>query len=429
MKKPKIEAPQSVRFGEGDLVRQTRVYQVMTPIFGGGIEAGKPDTELPVNGKTIRGQLRFWWRVMRAGNDKSLEETFDMESVLWGAAASKERNEKNIGPSRVQIHVQILDAGKLESPFTTNQKGRVVAAKSWEDLVYFAFPLQPDSQNSKPVSQVLSGVKFELEIAFEEQWRPNVEAALWAWETFGGVGARTRRGFGALRLISITEAGKTLPISLPQDGEAVSLWMQTNLQRHQKKGKAALGLPVYSSSHFLKGCDRQGREFIWCDATQEIWRGLSCRYKSFRQTKFNDKPQGRSCWPEADEIRYANDPNPDFKEMPFPRSVLGLPILFHFQKQERLSDHTLSPLNAERLASPLILKPLACANGQAVGLVAALRLQWPDVGPELPMKLSSKSIKEKRVRAAFKSQMEADFPPLNKQTNVLQACIDDICRP
>ncbi len=39
-------------------------YQIslITPYFGGGVEAGAPDETLPIRGISIRGQLQFWWR-------------------------------------------------------------------------------------------------------------------------------------------------------------------------------------------------------------------------------------------------------------------------------------------------------------------------------------------------------------------------------
>jgi CRISPR-associated protein Cmr1 len=62
----------------------------------------------------------------------------------------------------------------------------------------------------------------------------------------------------------------------------------------------------------------------------------------------------------------------------FPRAEFGLPIVFHFQNNE-VPDTVLYPQvgneHPERMASPLILKPLCLANGKAVSL--AVRLDVP----------------------------------------------------
>ncbi|PJF33357.1 MAG: hypothetical protein CUN57_02390, partial [Phototrophicales bacterium] len=57
---------------------------------------------------------------------------------------------------------------------------------------YVAFPLRDTNH------YLLKDVKFSLRLHFPIYVKQDLQAALWAWETFGGVGARTRRGFGAL---------------------------------------------------------------------------------------------------------------------------------------------------------------------------------------------------------------------------------------
>ena len=61
----------------------------------------------------------------------------------------------------------------------------------------------------------------------------------------------------------------------------------------------------------------------------------------------------------------------------FPRGKFGLPIIFEFKKDDvRNGDPKKSTLQGsehDRLASPLILRPIDCSDG-AVGL--ALLLEW-----------------------------------------------------
>ena len=62
----------------------------------------------------------------------------------------------------------------------------------------------------------------------------------------------------------------------------------------------------------------------------------------------------------------------------FPRAEFGLPIVFHFERGDP-DDTVLYPDNdsagkkRERMASPLILKPLALQSGKAIPLVLQLR--------------------------------------------------------
>jgi len=89
---------------------------------------------------------------------------------------------------------------------------------------------------------------------------------------------------------------------------------------------------------------------------------------------------GRSRYPEPETIRRVTNARPRqhgrLAHIPndaFPRAEFGLPILYHFQGQGEPPDTVLYPLvngtSRERMASPLILKPLALANGKAVPLI------------------------------------------------------------
>ena len=71
MRNPKIELTDEIKALEkrprADLIVQERTYKLITPLYGGGVEAGKTDSVTPIRGTEIRGQLRFWWRAMRGG--------------------------------------------------------------------------------------------------------------------------------------------------------------------------------------------------------------------------------------------------------------------------------------------------------------------------------------------------------------------------
>src|SRR5947209_16197898 len=63
-----------------EYITQERKYELITPLFGGGVEPKKNNLEQLINGKSIRGQLRFWWRACR-GTGK-LAEMKRNESAL-----------------------------------------------------------------------------------------------------------------------------------------------------------------------------------------------------------------------------------------------------------------------------------------------------------------------------------------------------------
>ncbi len=98
---------------------------------------------------------------------------------------------------------------------------------------------------------------------------------------------------------------------------------------------------------------------------------------------------GRSMWPEPSAIRQITGqshprhrnpiPNPAVNK--FPRAAFGLPIIFQFKDSNKHNPNdpqrdprktALELENYDRLASPLILKPLACQNGNFIGLAFIL---------------------------------------------------------
>ncbi|MEJ2075965.1 MAG: hypothetical protein P8X79_21175 [Reinekea sp.] len=145
-----------------------------------------------------------------------------------------------------------------------------------------------------------------------------MQIALRWWASFGGLGARTRRGLGAIKIAQLD------PIK-PKDVEALN-------------GKIAF--PPKSNNNSISA-----------------WKDAINRLKKFRQEKDigrnppspnSESPAGQSRWPEADSIRnlsgcYLNEGSakhkPDSTETNlFPRAAFGLPIVFHFKDGPKGSD-------------------------------------------------------------------------------------------
>jgi CRISPR-associated protein Cmr1 len=117
----------------------------------------------------------------------------------------------------------------------------------------------------------------------------------------------------------------------------------------------------------------------------DAWKQVIGCLQKFRQgeevgrNRGSGNRPGRSRWPEPETIRRVTERRSPrharLAHIPndaFPRAEFGLPIVFHFQGEGEPPDTVLYPLGAERMASPLILKPLALANGKAVPLILQL---------------------------------------------------------
>lgn len=342
--------------GEAGRAKLELQLEVVTPMFGGGVRHDahvKPADEVTlVRGSSVRGQLRFWWRAMNPRRLRTLGELRKAEAEVFGSP-------ENAGDLVIAVREQpkVSETKVLEGAFG--------AVRGMDGIAYGAFPLRdtrrPFEREGPPVHGTLSTLTgaATLELRFDECHRADVEAAVWAWGRYGGLGGRTRRGFGAVRL----DAGKCLSSS---------------------KSLAPAGLDVpWPHLRTGSGSVVSGRRSV-SDAL-EIHNALLNAFKAFRQQRnLGNQPNrpGRSKWPEPDAIRRTTGrhspnhaPRPDGIDR-FPRGEFGMPIIFHFKdsRDGDPCDTTLKPSNLERWASPIILRPLAEGDGYVAG---AVRLYGP----------------------------------------------------
>ena len=252
MRKPPSTTPPSVTPKvDSTIITQVREYELITPLFGGGVTPSEADPVTVIRGTEIRGQLRFWWRACRGGNAEfkgDLTKMKEAEGKLWGTATKKDdataRHNENI-----QISVDVTNPGTAVKPFNVVENDRRRKVVSNTELnappAYAAFPMQPtDDELRKPnlkIKEVRSNITFKLTITFPTNQREEVEAALWAWETFGGIGARTRRGFGALRLLKVD--GKINDDLPPTNIQGAKLWLQKKLANYVTDGASPEDVP------------------------------------------------------------------------------------------------------------------------------------------------------------------------------------------
>lgn len=357
---------QPVSAGE---VAETKTYSIhlVTPLFGGGVEAGKNDPVTLIRGASIRGQLRFWWRASRGAKFQSVTELGKREGEIWGTSKT---------PSLVSIEVRNIQIGKQDrcAEFEPDRnRGGVRSFPSFKSNFpgYALFPFQGKAKGGKVEEQPATATwtaSFEMIVSWPEKENiaKDIEAAMWAWVNFGGLGARTRRGCGTL-------FGEALA---PPDAQKLQAWYAEKLKEYD-----------VSLSKIPREWPTLPLEFIVNPNAVEplkAWNEVVKLLQDFRQGKeigrnsgSSNRP-GRALWPEADSLRrITKQGSPQHKqsittpENAFPRAELGLPIIFHFQKDE-ISESELYPEGSQRMASPLILKPLALSQKYALPAVICL---------------------------------------------------------
>ncbi|GIW29299.1 MAG: type III-B CRISPR module RAMP protein Cmr1 [Meiothermus sp.] len=313
-----------------------RTYRLLTPLFGGGVNPKYADPVSAVRATEIKGQLRFWWRAARAGG-LSLQAMREQEAELFGASSG----DKGLA-SPLVLEIEPLDLGQEREPFYLEPGKSFPKNRPEIAPGYVAFPLQSNRQDPKNYP-VRVGVRFRLRLRYPERVRQEIEAALWAWEHFGGVGGRTRRGFGAIWPEDAT----------PPTQQAI----QAEWNKFVRKGEAPEGVPSLSGARWR--------------LVERSWREVADLYQKFRQARnAGQQPNrpGRSRWPEPDAIRnLLGRAAPKHRQpilqppiLKFPRAQFGLPIVVHFKDSDDPSTQIVpASSEIERLASPLIFRPLA----------------------------------------------------------------------
>ena len=341
---------------------EDRQYRFLTYVFGGGVKVREhekyADAVTPIRVASVRGQLRFWWRACNPSQCETIEELRRREGEIWGTTSQAS-----------SVAITVVSQLSVPNPiqvFKYNERGRIVSVTGMREIAYGAFPLQPSreaqEQKNQPWALFDYGSKdFTLRFTFPLSLRSDVEAALWAWETFGGLGGRTRRGFGAISRL------QTLSPNLPA------------IVAGLKKYEANPRLPGVPSLHKARLAVAQQTSRTSFDA----WKnglGLLQRLRQGAGEGRNErppntqKPAGRSRWPEPDEIRKLTGMTAPLHDQPvvnvdrFPRAVFGMPIVFHFHPgsdsepgskgDPNLKPLQLHPVGFERFASPLIIRPI-----------------------------------------------------------------------
>ena len=75
--------------------------ELITPMFGGGVEPRVNDPSFPIRTTAIRGQLQFWWRATVGAQYQTLAELRAGQSEVWGSTDRA---------SRVQVLVENVQA-------------------------------------------------------------------------------------------------------------------------------------------------------------------------------------------------------------------------------------------------------------------------------------------------------------------------------
>lgn len=205
---------------EGAAFALEATYELASPAFLSGADRRRAEVRLP----SLKGVLRFWWRALQAQRIQGVEELRAREEMLFGSAEAGQSSVSMRLLSPLDRHPGQLDADtSAEQMFAQTAAGR--SSPSIHGLLYLGYGVIHTV--TKKLSRACLRTPLELRVRLV--WRPfrgtpradarphtpdeardELCQALRALGLLGGIGARSRRGFGSMVLRKIElEGGST----------------------------------------------------------------------------------------------------------------------------------------------------------------------------------------------------------------------------
>jgi CRISPR-associated protein Cmr1 len=325
--------------------------KTITPLFGGNAVTRTVNAKNPVRVSSIRGHLRFWWRATVGARFTTPTDLSVAETKIFGSTET---------PSPVQIRISQLQAGE-EAPVRDYQPN---SAQNGPQATYFLFPFNENKRERLPAANGRKNVAFTLTVTLnglEQKQQDELIQAIRAWLCFGGIGSRTRRGCGALTVT------KDASHWLPDSQDMLKKWFQYAAQEGEPKTTLLAGGTV------LIGTTPSSAEACW----QKLGKFWARFHKGHFHRDYPYNPMKGVLWQDHDRLlAFEKTPTAAISLI---KPYLGMPIIYQEFPQAipRTFSETLETVETGRMASPIILKPVAFADGKIYPLIAVLNAPAP----------------------------------------------------
>lgn len=206
--------------------------RVVTPLFSGD-DPTQPQGA-PIRVPSIRGVLRFWFRAVAAGHDiTDLAALWRQEQEVFGSTRT---------PSPIALRVRSQPDTQLTQrpPWAVHAPapgrrggGQAAGFHGAQYLLGQGLWNHRDGGVVRPFVPEDTTVELDIRFSRNDTVDARFMVALWAWLTYGGLGARTRRGFGQLACTEVTG-------DLPGQWSAADLTPPTTVKGWETLGQQAL---------------------------------------------------------------------------------------------------------------------------------------------------------------------------------------------
>jgi len=161
--------------------------EVVTPMFLGGADTKKAELRAP----SIKGALRFWWRVLNGSDD--LNDLKKREDDIFGSTEKK-----------ASFDIQVQAISDCLPKLCNLPKGKEFVVRSSRGtfklgiIDYLAFGLR-DFRTGYSKEHIPDKNKFKLKFVIKNSSHSiEIENAFRMLSCFGGIGSKSRNGFGSI---------------------------------------------------------------------------------------------------------------------------------------------------------------------------------------------------------------------------------------
>ncbi len=166
--------------------RLEATYRITTPMFCSGADQAKAELRLP----SFKGALRFWWRALMWREVQDVGELRQREHALFGAS------DQNYGQSKVRLRW-----GKEGPPALCGDEHGKWNVKEWQAYTGYGLIETLGTGNNKKRKFFKDEQQFTLRVGlYDASSSTQVENSLVALGLFGGMGGRSRKGWGSVQL-------------------------------------------------------------------------------------------------------------------------------------------------------------------------------------------------------------------------------------
>jgi CRISPR-associated RAMP protein, Cmr1 family len=174
--------------------KQEFEVEIVTPLFLGGADSQKAELRVP----PIKGALRFWWRALYGSDD--LEDLKKREADIFGSTEHKSKVTIRIESNDIMPVLRDLPSGKK---IMVTSKGKTFPISIIEYLAFGLF--DPKQKQNKYLRKYFEpGVNFKIGITCAKNNFSEIKKTLSTMISFGGLGSRSRNGFGAIHCTELS---------------------------------------------------------------------------------------------------------------------------------------------------------------------------------------------------------------------------------